>query len=206
MTDGIAIAVDADEDPELLQKAAQRIREGARTRDWVHPETGELREVFSAPSPREFMEAGSEFLESGHLRDMADELIGRYPDVSWLEQWRLTFLWKRDGGKPGGRVKLGACMKPPALAKHYANTDWVIWIAANHVRDYRLTEDQIYALLFHEMLHCTITGQDKAAIRGHDFEAFTAEVREFGAWKLDLQWAQEVFNNQIPLPIEEAKP
>lgn len=173
---------------------------GPRMETIVVADTGEVREVVWVPRGDDFDREGSDFLEAPTLEAMARGLMERYEGIRWLEGWRVRFLWKRRGGTRGGNSVLGKCLLPPPIARHFAKADWFIYISADHCRQ-RLTQFQMDALLFHEMLHCVLKGEDsRPALVGHDFEAFIAEVREFGAWKADLQAAQRVFGHQAPLP------
>jgi hypothetical protein len=90
---------------------------------------------------------------------------------------------------------------PSGLAGYFANADFVVWLAAEHVRLREFTDRQIAALLFHELLHCDVKGDDAdiPTTKKHDFEAFNAEIQHFGAWKEDLREAQLTFT-QMKLP------
>lgn len=72
--------------------------------------------------------------------------------------------------------------------KYFSVSTWVICLGADWCREREFTEDQVEALLYHEMLHMTLKETDepgeegKPAIRGHDYEVFDAEIRRYGFW------------------------
>ena len=44
------------------------------------------------------------------------------------------------------------------------------------------TEDQRFALVYHELLHCGVNEKEVPTIKRHDLEEFGAVVRHFGLW------------------------
>lgn len=139
------------------------------------------------------------FLEARELEDVADELISRWPELRWLSGHTLRIVWKRKGGTSSGNIALGKTGPATGLIGYFSKADWVMWIAADHAREQKLTAFQIEALVYHEMLHCAVEGEDeKPSARGHDAELFTDEIRRYGAWRENLQRAAAVF--QAPLP------
>lgn len=156
------------------------------------------------PPASVFQEQDADFLEAGAVSERAERLIDEYPELHFLGTAPIAYLWKRKGGATAGRATLGKCVLSSGLMRHFSNTAWVIWIAADHVREMELTDEQVEALIYHELLHCTTTGEDeRPAVKGHDFEAFRSEIRRYGAWKLDLKSAADAFH-QLPLPVEAA--
>lgn len=156
------------------------------------------------PPAATFQERDADFLEAPALAERAERLIDEYPELQFLGGEPIAYLWKRKGGASAGRSTLGKCVLSSGLMRYFSNTAWVIWIAADHVREMEFSDDQIEALVYHELLHCTLRGEDdRPAVRGHDFEAFRSEIRRYGTWKLDLKSAADAFH-QIPLPVEAA--
>lgn len=142
---------------------------------------------FEIPKEHEFEE--HEYLIAPELAAIASRLIKTYDDFSPVAfadfTYLFTYLWKLTGGKTGGKNKLGACQKPSGLLKHYAETDFIIWLAADHC--FRYNEYQITALIFHELKHAGYNPENgKYEIITHDFEGFNREVEIFGAWKSDV--------------------
>lgn len=132
---------------------------------------------------------GESFIEQAELSQLGRDLIFRHPELAFLAEWKVTFLWKAEGGDSKGRATLGKCTVPKSLLKHFSKADWVIWLAADHCGRAEFTDRQVEALLYHELLHCRLGGQfgDMPATRGHDAEIFYGEVRRYGLWEDGLE-------------------
>lgn len=107
----------------------------------------------------------------------------RFPHLFPPLNQQVDYLWKRTGGESAGRTVLGKCVKVGSLAKYYLNATvlegtWVIWIAADNCA--LITERQMEALVFHELLHTGINDKLKAKLRPHDVEEFRAVIEEYG--------------------------
>lgn len=126
---------------------------------------------------------GSEWVESEDLAQLAQDLIGRWPELSFLAGFEIRVLWKAEGGASRGRLLYGKCAKPSGMTKYFALCDWVIWLAADNCRASLFDDRQIEALLYHELKHCAVVGKDaKPGTVGHDFEVFADELRRYGFW------------------------
>ncbi len=126
---------------------------------------------------------GSEWIESEALKELADELIGKWRELQFLADYEIRVLWKEEGGEAKSRQILGKCNKPGGYARYFALCDWVIWLAADHCRQGEFTDEQIEALLYHELKHCVLVGKDsKPGVRGHDYEVFADELNRYGFW------------------------
>ena len=88
------------------------------------------------------------------------------------------------------------------MAKFFAESEFLIWLAADEVLVREMSDREIRACLSHEMRHIgwdvDDDGNGKAVILGHDVELFFSEVREVGAWNDMLSEAAESFS-QAPL-------
>lgn len=151
------------------------------------------------PDVRDFQLEGVEFLPAPQLEAVAERLVHKHVRFSHLLQMRVIYLWKMKGGETHGANTLGKCQSPSGLLAHFSNAEFVIWLAADHCRD--LSNEQIEAVVFHEMCH-TASKDGEAAMQGHDVEMFADEVRVYGAWKVDLLEAQRVFG-QLPLDLSK---
>ena len=115
-----------------------------------------------------------QFWSAPDLEEIGEALIKEYfPDFPECE---IDYLWKGDGGRSGGKATLGKTEKPSGLTLYYGNTDYVIWLAADHVGGLEFTNWQVEALLYHELCHVREeedeNGNKKLAIAPHDFEGF----------------------------------
>ena len=152
-----------------------------------------------------------DFLDAPELKVIGDGLIksgllARYGDDNLI----IDYRWKRKGGTSGGMPRVGKCVKLSGPAKHYADgSHFMIWLAADHCEVEGFNEYQIEALVYHELLHVErvetdeedLEGQPiiKYRTRGHDFEGFYSELKQYGAWNRDWQRLEEVVR-QMPLP------
>lgn len=163
---------------------------------------GDPDEVFLAPPVEQFEMEEDEFVDAPDITRIGSALISAYEATfGHLQSREIAWLWKRKGGASGGKATLGKCQKPTGLLRHFAGADFVIWLAADHCRDHRLTAHQVEALVYHELLHAGEDEGGKPVILPHDFTGFLREVREYGAWKPDLSNAAHSFG-QMPLFAE----
>src|SRR5690348_3088656 len=102
------------------------------------------------PNPEAFEE--SKFIVSPNLAAAADKLIDKY-GFDHIRQASVDYLWRGKGSTRGGRLVLGKTQRPSGLLKLYSKADFVVILAADHCRNQKLDEDQLEALLFHELLH-----------------------------------------------------
>lgn len=188
-----------------MQAAAKIVKGGGRL-TVVTPD-GEILESPAEPLPSSksitppaelFFDDEIEFMVADELRTRADELIKRYPEISFLSSVSITYLWKGKGGTKGGKARLGACQKPSGLLKFLSDGEFIIWLAADHCRggdgSPALTEEQIEALLYHEMCHIGWDDdKDCAIVVGHDLEEFRQVVERYGLWADDTRMMEHTF-------------
>lgn len=143
---------------------------------------------YPIPSAKQFEDNGLEFLEAPDIAKVAMRVMERKPKYfDAIVDLDIQYLWKRTGGSDGGRAKLGACQKPSGLLRYFSGVNFVIWIGADTCRDAQLSYQQMEALVFHQLLHCSLDDNDKPMLRPHDFEGFAAEITEYGFWKPDVK-------------------
>lgn len=182
-----------------LQAAEQILSNGGRIT--ITTPDGETRTTPSEPIvPRKhifppaeaFFDDETPFMAATNLEHRATELIARYREIAFLASVDITYLWKGKGGKKGGKARLGACQAASGLVAYFGETEFVIWLAADHCRggdgSPGLTEEQIEALLFHEMSHIGWDDDaDKAIVVGHDFSEFRQVIEHYGLWLDDAR-------------------
>jgi hypothetical protein len=154
--------------------------------------------------PSEAAFGTEDFLPASDLERMAARFIAEYPGhFGHVANARLSILWKRAGGKSRGQIRMGQCSKTSGRARFWGESEFVIWLAADHLR--RSPSEKIANVLFHELLHI---GSDPdtgdAKIVGHDLEFFFAEVSERGLWRPEMEQAHEVFTQLRLIPYEAA--
>lgn len=171
-----------------------------------------LKGRYHAPSELRFCDANNEptidFLDAEDLRGMAERMIDEYEELNYLRKYELAYLWKRDGGKSGGKNTLGKCTKASGLVKYFSQATWVIWLTAKHVNEMLFTRKQVEASLYHELAHAALEvdeeGNGKPVVIAHDFAGFVAEVKRFGDWMADLKDCKKAWEQweQMALPVE----
>lgn len=150
-------------------------------------------ETYNIPSADVF--GDDDFAVAPDLEDLAGGLIDRHPEqFGHLAALELAFLWKAKGGVSKGKATLGKCQKPSGLLAFFAGKDWIVWLAADTARDARMTDRQIEAALYHELLHAGFDAErgDRAWV-GHDVEMFRSEVEEYGLWHDSLRQVGPAF-------------
>lgn len=134
---------------------------------------------------------GNDFALAPDLQDIGDRLISECHELRDAMQWRIRYLWKAKGGASKGQVKLGKCVKTSGALSFFSDVDYIVWLAADNVRDAMFTYRQVEALMFHELCHIETNegddSDDTPAIKGHDAEVFLAEIQRYGMWRTDLQ-------------------
>lgn len=125
------------------------------------------------------------------LTALGQRLIREHASLQWLDGFTVRFLWKEKGGQKGGMATLGKCVLLSGLARYFGEADYVIWVAADHARNWELDDGQLEALCYHELLHCELITDDnsdevRAGVRGHDAEVFFEEIAKYGLWRESL--------------------
>jgi hypothetical protein len=152
-----------------------------------------------------------EFAEAPALEALAAELLSHY-HLPAAGAGRITYMWRRKGGSSGGALTFGKCQKPSGLLAHFAATDFIIWLAADHLDKGNATYRQVRALLFHELSHIEEDGREghdgEYLIVAHDFEGFVNEATSFGFWSEGLRLAAAAVRqfeeySQLPLDFDQ---
>jgi hypothetical protein len=154
------------------------------------------------PAPSDFVNASGgkqEYMPAQEIADLAGDLIERFSELSELATFEFTYLWKREGGKKKGDVVLGNLSTTSGFVRYFTEADFILWMAADHLYKYQLSDQQIEAAVFHQLMHAT-SENGVPATRQHDIEGFAAELRHFGTWTQELKMAKKAFD-QATLPL-----
>ncbi len=147
-----------------------------------------------------------DYLAAPDLEEIGERLIGECTEFQHLRELRVVYLWKREGGQSAGKLTLGKCVKAGGLVKHFSQSVWIIWLAADHADLLGLTERQVEAAIYHELSHASeeekADGTLKPVLIGHDWQGFGREVGRYGAWLPDLQLCRRTWR-QLELPEGE---
>ena len=167
---------------------------------------------YPIPPPTRFVSESATaiaYVEAPDLVGLSDELRGSYDELADTELADVGFLWKGRGGRSKGTLKLGAATKPSGLLAHYCHHQFVIWLAADHMRGFKHLErgsgemtvgatwGDVSALLYHELRHVGFDEDEQPLIQPHDVETFAGEMLNFGAWWGDLR----AFAGQLKLEL-----
>lgn len=158
----------------------------------INQETGEIIIAPYVPDEDEF--DGADFMEASGLASIGRDLILSMPEFSNFQEAKIRYYWKRAGGKSQGQDKMGACQKPSGLLSFVMQSDFVIWLAADHVRSWAM-QDKLEPLLYHELSHMGFdvdeaTDEVTYRVVGHEFEGFTGEWDRYGSWRDALRRAE----------------
>lgn len=157
------------------------------------------------PTDRDF---GADFLKAEALQSLGERIIqDKLPDLDDGELI-IDYAWKARGGASGGNSILGKCVKLSGPARYFAlGSHFLVWLGADNCRARNFNDQQIEALLYHELLH--IVREEKVdeegnllgityKTRGHDIELFYDEIKEYGLWRDSLKQLSEVVQAALP--------
>lgn len=153
---------------------------------------------FLRPSPKDFI---AEFLPDDRLSTLVDALIEHHDAFTSLSDLTIRTLWQKDAGKEDGRLKLGSISQQTNMTRYLTGVDYVIIVSLKAAAQYDLTNWQMEALLFHQLMHIEAEegddGEIKLKKRPHDIGLFNAEIINYGAWYLDLANTSNAFRQQL---------
>ena len=160
--------------------------------EMIDNETGEIKIAPYVPDEDEF--DGADFMEASGLASIGRDLILSMPEFSNFQEAKIRYYWKRAGGKSQGQDKLGACQKPSGLLGFVTGVDFIVWLAADHVKAWAM-QDRLEPLLYHELSHMGFdvdesTDEVTYRVVGHEFEGFTGEWDRYGSWRDALRRAE----------------
>ena len=176
----------------------------------VKPYPPQDNDEWTHPVPPEALFGHDEFLpDDGRLDALAGELLAHYA-LPAGQAGEIEYLWKRKGGLAKGRVRTGAIQRPSGLLAHYCKASFVVWLAADHLRESHATYRTVRAALFHELSHVEPDDRDghegEYVLVGPEFAGFGAEIRAFGLWFEGLKAAEQAIaaHKQLALDLEGA--
>lgn len=148
---------------------------------------------------------GVDFIDAPDIEAIATSLIGAYAEFEHLVDTNIGYAWKRKGGESVGKAVFGKCVKTSGLVRHFSEQTFVVWLAADHCREWAFTNRQLEALIYHELSHAgeetDKNGDTKAVLVAHDVEAFGREIERYGLWTEDLKQIKPFFDAaQLNLP------
>ncbi len=118
---------------------------------------------------------------------IGQELIDTEESLAPLRGAPVTIAYLASEGDPkaAGKTVQGKCEKIADKYKWGIPADFTITLFEPNIE--YMTEDQIRILIFHELLHLQVDGDD-VRIVGHDLEDFKEIIDRFGTeWNYDRQ-------------------
>lgn len=157
---------------------------------------------YPVPEDDEFKESESGFISAPRLEFLASQLIAMYAEkFDHLSRLKIRYAWKRKGGVSKGKAKFGQVQAITGAAQFVSGeqVEYLVWLGADNVRDNKLTEHQVEALLFHELCHFGYADGEMMLV-GHDFEGFADELRHYGLWNQAIK----AFGVAVAEPIQRS--
>lgn len=155
---------------------------------------GDPEQLYPVPGEEKFVKEDCDYLEAPDLEQIAGKLIEVQGGFGYLRELKIVYLWKRKGGKRGGKAILGRCQRPTGLLTKFCDADFIVWLGADHHAALRSTRFQVEATVFHELCHTDLDEEkDQPRLVPHDYEGFCREVEIYGVWHSDLAKAAKSF-------------
>jgi|GEM_PF-6690306 len=157
-----------------------------------------------APDPTLFDDAG--FYRDPRLEDLGEAIRADFPELSQVGN--IVWRWKKKGGKAGPTPRLAKVQLLSGISQHFARgADYLLWVAADHVAEQKLTNRQLRAVIYHQLCHLHAERDEETlvltlSVRGPDFVGFHRELDRFGAWSESLEAMVDAadLQRQMPLP------
>lgn len=164
-----------------------------------------LNEPFPIPSKEAF--EGEAFAPAYNLEKIAQELVKAHERFYFVKAARVRYLWKANGGTPGGSPTLGACQRNNPMTVYDTQYDFTIWVAADTCMMVNITRQQMYALMYHQLRHFKYDAdKGKVTIQGHAFEGWADEVEHFGFWQPSIEAVAKAVQMRLSLDDDGAGP
>lgn len=156
------------------------------------------------PIPIEGQFDGREFMDAPELQAIGDALIEHADELGDLDAHppMIRYMWRAKAKKSKGATMFGNCTKVAGFVKHFGQTDWILEIAADVLRDLKATAFQVEALIFHELKHISVKvdedGNASYSYVREEYQAFGDEILRYGAWHGEMEKVASAFA-QAPL-------
>lgn len=169
-------------------------------------------ERYPAPAVESFCDEDDprivhDFIKGSEIEAIAKELLRNRKCFEKIRWANIVYLWKREGGRSGGKANIGKCIKLSGHAKYFAGSDFLIWIGADWVRALAMTRYAVEAYVFHELKHATIItdkeGNKTPSIVPHDWEGFGDEIRFYGAYAEDIAYIGRCFQRNLFSAVDD---
>lgn len=166
--------------------------------DYLRERQADTSTVYDVPSEASL---DGEFAPAPDIERIAARLILRH-QMTPHNTCNIVYLWKDKGGKSHGSAVYGKATKPSGLLRHFSECDFVIWLAADHLRECGATVREVEAVVYHELRHIASDENDDPCLTGHEYAGFLAELKEYGTTVRDLKPILRIAQ-QMEMPLGE---
>lgn len=131
----------------------------------------------------------SEAEPSKQLRLLANKIINRYPEFSFIKEWnvKIGYVVSQER-KAGDKITYADCRKVQDVFRAYLPFDFIITFYEQNTG--MLNENQLKVLMLHELRHITM-GDNGLKIRPHSIEDFKEILETYG-----LDWNE--YGKELP--------
>lgn len=133
------------------------------------------------------------------LTELAEHLVETCNEFRHLQKFRIEVLWKATGGTRAGEPVIAGSTVMGGLQRYAFQAHFLIWFAADHCKDLKLSPAEYEAAMYHELCHCGHTVNDDGTEKPrkvHGIEVFPGELKRFGLWRSDLQRISDAMTQQ----------
>lgn len=162
-----------------------------------HPGGAQADDTYPVPGVLRFELADSpydlKFIAAPELERIGRALIHAMPELRDAGRAEIVYRWKAEGGAIAESANYGDAQKLSGPLQHFARAQFLVWLAADHLRAARATHHQVEALVYHQLSHIAFDEKDRPILAGHDYSGFTAELSRYGGYRVSLRVAARPF-------------
>jgi hypothetical protein len=158
------------------------------------------------PEPSKLIPAAAKFgtapyLDAPSIADLAERLIESKEALGDLADLRIVYRWKAKGGTSKGWPKLAGIERVSGQTLAFIAgpaPDLLVWLAADTLRESAVTERQIEAILFDQLVSVEWSDGDEDGdptwrLVGPEVMCHLATLEEYGAFTRKLESAKAAF-------------
>ncbi len=141
------------------------------------------------------------------MEHIAERLIASCPELEWLADHRIGFVWRKKGGSSRGTPVYGRPVLASGMLKHFRpNHEAFVWLAADNVALSQFTKYQVEALLYSLLLHFDEKAprdgerpgrKRQLVILGPEWSGFREEIERYGWWTPTLADVAEAVQTRL---------
>ena len=141
------------------------------------------------------------YIDAPALADLAERLIEEHEHLQDLADLRIIYRWKAKGGTAKGWPKLGAIERVSGQTLAFiagSAPDLLVWLAADTLRESAVTERELEAILFDQLVSVEWSDGDEDGdptwrLVGPEVVCHLATLEAYGAFTRKLENAKAAF-------------